>query len=567
MSTRDTTESPMSKFLITSALPYVNGVKHLGNLAGSLLPADIHARFRRQTGHEVLFLCATDEHGTPTELAALAEGLPVADYCARQHAVQADIYRRFGLSFDQFSRTSQAANHRLTQEIFARLDAAGHIEARTIRQAYSLTDGRFLPDRYVVGACPHCGSPDARGDQCESCTRVLDPEDLVAPRSAVSGAADVEFRETRHLFLKLSTFEPALRQWVEAHGDWPLLVRSIALKWLDEGLRDRCITRDLSWGVPVPKPGFENKVFYVWFDAPIGYIAAAIEWAEAAPGRDWRDWWQGGTAVQYVQFLAKDNVPFHTVSFPATILGSGLPLKLPDVIKGFNWLTFEGGKFSTSRRHGIFTDTALALLPADVWRWWLAANAPEGDDADFTVPRFVDGVNKDLADTFGNLVNRCLAFARSAFGPAVPAGGVIGAPEHELAGKLGEHLAQLRSHHESLNLRKAAHEVRTIWKLANAYLAETAPWSEIKRDRGRAATITRTAINLVRVAALAAWPFIPAAATEVLRCLGEEAGLPPWVEDGRLAISAIREGRPFLVPRLLFPKITAADVDPSRAGR
>jgi methionyl-tRNA synthetase len=553
----------MTKFLITSALPYVNGVKHLGNLAGSLLPADIHARFRRQTGHEVLFLCATDEHGTPTELAALTEGLPVADYCARQHAVQADIYRRFGLSFDHFSRTSQAANRHLTQEIFARLDAGGHIEARTIKQAYSPTDDRFLPDRYVVGTCPHCGSSDARGDQCESCTRVLDPEDLIAPRSAVSGAADVEFRETRHLFLKLSGFEPALRQWVHSHGEWPLLVRSIALKWLDEGLRDRCITRDLSWGVPVPKPGFEEKVFYVWFDAPIGYIAAAIEWSEASPGRDWRSWWQGGDDVQYVQFLGKDNVPFHTVSFPATILGSGLPLKLPDLIKGFNWLTFEGGKFSTSRRHGIFTDAALEWLPADVWRWWLAANAPEGDDADFTVPRFVEGVNKDLADTFGNLVNRCLTFATSAFGPTVPAAGAIGSAEHELAGKVGTSLARLRTHHEALNLRKAANEVRTIWKISNAYLAEAAPWSVVKRDPNRAAAIARTGINLVRVAALAAWPFIPAAATQVLRCLGEQADLPPWEQDGDAAISAIPGGRPFRVPSLLFAKITAADVKPS----
>ena len=366
----------MSKFLITSALPYVNGVKHLGNLAGSLLPADIHARFRRQTGHEVLFLCGTDEHGTPVELAAHAAGVPVADYCARQHAVQADIYRRFGLSFDHFSRTSGEANRRLTQELFRCLDAAGFIEERTILQAYSPTDRRFLPDRYVVGTCPHCGHPNARGDQCESCTALLDPEELLSPRSAISGATDVEFRATRHLFLKLSAFDGRLRDWLATRRDWPTLVRSIALKWLDEGLRDRCITRDLEWGVAVPKAGFEDKVFYVWFDAPIGYIAAAIEWSEAAPGRDWRDWWQSGADVTYVQFLAKDNVPFHAVSFPATLLGSGLPFKLVDTIKGFNWLTFEGGKFSTSAGHGIFTDTALALLPADTWRWWLAANAP-----------------------------------------------------------------------------------------------------------------------------------------------------------------------------------------------
>lgn len=477
----------MAKFLITSALPYVNGVKHLGNLAGSLLPADIHARFRRQTGHEVLFLCGTDEHGTPAELAAQAAGLPVADYCAHRHEVQADIYRRFGLSFDHFSRTSGEANHRLTQEIFRHLDAAGYIEPRTIRQVFSPTDGRFLPDRYVVGTCPHCGNANARGDQCEACTRLLDPGELVSLRSAVSGAADIEFRETRHLFLRLSAFEDRLRSWIGGRHDWPAQVRSIALKWLDEGLHDRCITRDLDWGVPVPKPGFEDKVFYVWFDAPIGYIAAAVEWSEAAPGRDWRAWWQADGDVRYVQFLAKDNVPFHAVSFPVTILGSGLPLKLVDIIKGSNWLTFEGSKFSTSAGRGLFTDTALALLPADTWRWWLAANAPETTDSDFTVARFVEGVNKDLADTFGNLVNRCLAFAAARFDSTVPSAGEAGPIEHKLAAELEAHLRRLRSHHEALALRKAAEEVRAIWKLSNAYLAEAAPWSAIKDDPERAA--------------------------------------------------------------------------------
>jgi methionyl-tRNA synthetase len=546
----------MAKFLITSALPYVNGVKHLGNLAGSLLPADIHARFRRQTGHQVLFLCGTDEHGTPAELAAVAAGLPVADYCARQHAVQADIYRRFGLSFDHFSRTSGSANHRLTQEIFNRLDAAGHIEARTIRQAYSPTDGRFLPDRYVVGTCPSCQHPGARGDQCEACTRLLDPQDLLSPCSAISGARDIEFRSTRHLFLKLSAFDDRLRRWIETRRDWPPLVGSIARKWLDEGLRDRCITRDLAWGVPVPRPGFEDKVFYVWFDAPIGYIAAAVEWAAQAPGRDWRDWWQGGEDVRYLQFLGKDNVPFHAVSFPATILGSGLPLKLVDTIKGFNWLTFEGGKFSTSSGHGLFTDTALALLPADTWRWWLAANAPETGDADFTVERFVEGVNSDLADSFGNLVNRCLSFVASRFDATVPEGGKPGPLEGELAATLDDRLKRLREHHEALSLRKAASETRAVWRLANAYFAEAAPWSAIKQERERAACIARVGVNLVRVAALVAWPFIPFAASEVLRSLGEEAEGVPWVKSGGQALAEVAAGRRFRVPPPLFPKIT-----------
>ena len=557
----------MSKFLITSALPYINGVKHLGNLAGSLLPADIHARFRRQTGHEVLFLCGTDEHGTPAELAAAAEGLPVAEYCARQHAIQADIYRRFGLSFDYFSRTSNVANHRLTQEFFQRLDAAGYIEARTIRQAYSPSDGRFLPDRYIVGTCPHCGHVAARGDQCESCTRLIEPQDLLSPRSSVSGASDIEFRETRHLFLKLSAFEERLRRWIDTRAAWPPLVQSIAAKWLDEGLRDRCITRDLSWGVPVPKEGFEDKVFYVWFDAPIGYIAAAIEWADQAAGRNWRAWWEGGTDVRYLQFLAKDNVPFHAVSFPATILGSGLPLKLVDIIKGFNWLTFEGGKFSTSEGRGLFTDRALQLLPADTWRWWLAANAPEGDDSDFTVERFVDGINKDLADTFGNLVNRCLSFAADRFGKAVP-GGSYGPVEHKLVGTLDAHLTRLRAHHEALAFRKAASEVRSIWKLANAYFAHAAPWSAIQNDPPRAAAIARAGVNLVRLAALTGWPFIPFAAAEVLQSLGETTDNVPWPESAEQALSAVPPGRELRVPSPLFPKVRRdALADASGVGR
>ena len=549
----------MAKFLITSALPYINGVKHLGNLAGSLLPADIHARFRRQTGHEVLFLCGTDEHGTPAELAARAEGLPVADYCDRQHALQADIYRRFGLSFDHFSRTSGTANHALTQDIYRLLDANGWIEERVLRQAYSPSDGRFLPDRYVVGTCPFCRSPSARGDQCESCTRLLDPAELIAPRSVISGADDIEFRETRHLFLRQSAFEDRLRHWIEGQRDWPSLVRSIALKWLDEGLRDRCITRDLTWGVPVPRPGFECKVFYVWFDAPIGYIAAAVEWAAAAPGRDWRTWWEGGDSVRYLQFLAKDNVPFHTVSFPATLLGCGLPLKLPDIIKGFNWLTFEGGKFSTSARRGIFTDTALATLPADTWRWWLAANAPEGSDTDFTVARFVTGINKDLADTFGNLVNRCLSFVSERFNGIVPDGGTLGPAEEDVGRRLIACFDRLRCHHEALEFRKAAEEVRAIWRLGNAYFAAQAPWAAIKNDPKRAAVIVRTSVSLVRAAALAAWPFIPTAAAAVLKSIDD----PPfvlWPNEGDAMLTAIPGGRRISLPPLLFCKIAATDV-------
>lgn len=554
----------MTRILITSALPYINGVKHLGNLAGSLLPADIHARYHRQAGHETLFLCGTDEHGTPAELAAAEAGVSVPDYCATHHAIQADIYRRFAISFDHFSRSSGAANHALTQELFERLDAAGFIEERTIRQPWSATDARFLPDRYVLGTCPYCGDAGARGDQCEACARLLDPDQLVAPRSAISGARDISFRDSRHLFLKLAALAPRLRQWIEAQAQWPALVRGIALKWLDEGLRDRCITRDLAWGVPVPRPGFEGKVFYVWFDAPIGYIAAAIEWAAQAPQRNWRDWWQGGDTVRLVQFLGKDNVPFHTVSFPATLLGSGLPFKLPDLIKGFNWLSYEGGKFSTSRKRGIFTDAALQELPADYWRWWLAANAPETSDTDFTVARFADGVNKDLADIFGNLVNRCLAFVAARFDGVVPADGEPGVAESVLAATLTERLAALRSAHDAAEIRKAAAEARAIWSLANAYLAEQAPWTHFRGNPERAAVALRTGVNLVRLSAIVAWPFIPGSAARVLAALGEPDGIPPF-PDSCTALTAIAGGRTVAVPPLLFAKIGTEDAARIRA--
>ena len=257
------------KILITSALPYINGIKHLGNLIGSMLSADVYARTMRALGHDVLFICATDEHGTPAEIAALEAGQSVEDYCAEQHDIQDRIYRDFHLSFDFFGRSSSPQNRELTQHFYQRLDEAGFIEEREIAQVYSVDDGRFLPDRYITGTCPHCGYTAARGDQCENCTRLLDPTDLIEPRSTISGSRNLEVRKTNHLYLKLGELAGRVGEWVEKQKDWPLLVSSIAKGWLKEGLHDRCITRDLKWGVPVPRPGFEGKVFYVWFDAPI----------------------------------------------------------------------------------------------------------------------------------------------------------------------------------------------------------------------------------------------------------------------------------------------------------
>ena len=421
----------MTRHLITSALPYINGEKHLGNLVGSMLPADAYARHLRLCGEEVIYICATDEHGTPAELAARDAGLDVAEFCRINHELQRDLGERFGLSFDHFGRTSGIANHELTRHLADRLDAAGLIEERVISQIYSVADGRFLPDRYVEGTCPNCGYERARGDQCENCTKQLEPTDLIDPRSAISGSTDLEVRDSRHLYLLQSKLADQLRAWIDTKvGDWPTLVTSIALKWLDEGLEDRGITRDLQWGVHVDRPGFEDKVFYVWFDAPIGYIAATREWAELDPEhRDWESWWRldkGADDVNYTQFMAKDNIPFHTLSFPATLIGSAEPWKLVDDLKGFNWLNYYGGKFSTSLHRGVFMGDALELLPADYWRWYLLSNAPESDDTSFTWELFGDSVNKELVGTLGNLVNRTVAQVTRHFGDVVPAGGEAG---------------------------------------------------------------------------------------------------------------------------------------------
>ncbi|MEG8222727.1 class I tRNA ligase family protein [Sphingomonas sp. HH69] len=333
------------RHLITSALPYINGTKHLGNLAGSLLPADIHTRFLRQAGEEAIFICATDEHGTPAELGAARAGLAVRDYCDLQHEAQAELYQRFNLSFDHFGRTSSETNHLLTQEIFLALDAAGFIEERAVNQIWSPCDDRFLPDRYVEGQCPYCGG-EARGDQCDSCSHTLDPTDLVNPRSAISGATGLELRQSRHLFLRQSILASELERWLDSRTGWPPQVLGIARGWLAQGLADRGITRDLEWGVPVPKKGFWDKVFYVWFDAPIGYIATTREWCSKT-NNNIEDWWGLEADVKHVQFLGKDNVPFHTITFPATVIGSRLPLHTADIVKGVNWLLYEGGKFST----------------------------------------------------------------------------------------------------------------------------------------------------------------------------------------------------------------------------
>ncbi|MFE5870104.1 methionine--tRNA ligase [Streptomyces roseifaciens] len=562
----------MARHLITSALPYINGIKHLGNMVGSMLPADVYARYLRQTGRETLFICATDEHGTPAELGAKELGLPVADFCARQHDAQKAVYDGFALSFDYFGRSSSPENHEITQHFARQLQENGFIEERSIRQVYSLADGRFLPDRYIVGTCPHCGYDKARGDQCENCTRVLDPTDLIDARSAISGSSELEVRETKHLFLLQSKLQGEVEAWIDEHGkDWPVLASSIARKWLTEGLNDRAITRDLDWGVPVPADTWpelaaEGKVFYVWFDAPIEYIGATKEWAAQDPeNRDWKSWWYEATDVRYTQFMGKDNVPFHTVMFPATQLGTREPWKKVDYVKAFNWLNYYGGKFSTSQKRGVFTHDALELLPADYWRYFMMANAPESDDTSFTWELFSATVNKDLADVLGNFVNRVLSFSKKRFGETVPAGSEAGEAETNLGREIAQLLQEYEEHMEAMQFRKAAQALRALWSAGNSYLETKAPWLEIKTDPEAAALTLRTAMNLIHLYAVISEPFIPQSASALRFAFDLADDTRTWVTaDEARSLSFVPAGTPFSVPPVLFAKITEDDLEAYR---
>lgn len=556
----------MARILITSAIPYINGIKHLGNLVGSQLPADLFARYMRGRGHEVMFICATDEHGTPAELAAAKAGKPVEAYCAEMHEVQAEIARGFRLSFDHFGRSSSQRNHRLTQGFAAALDAAGLIEEVVEKQVFSIDDNRFLPDRYITGTCPNCGNTSARGDQCEECTKQLDPTDLINPRSSISGSTNLEVRETKHLYLRQRSLRDKLEAWIDSKKDWPILTTSIAKKWLNdgEGLQDRGITRDLHWGIPVQKgdqpwPGMEGKVFYVWFDAPIEYIAGTAEWADAHGLDDaaWQRWWRtdmGAEDVTYYQFMGKDNVPFHTLSFPATIIGSGQPWKLVDYLKSFNYLNYDGGQFSTSQGRGVFMDQALSILPSDYWRWWLLSHAPESADSEFTWENFQVSVNKDLADVLGNLVSRVTKFCVSKFGAEVPAGGAFGPQEAALIADLGARIATYAGLMEAMEVRKAAAELRAIWVIGNEYLQSSAPWTVVKTDPEQAQAMIRLALNLIRVYAILSRPFIPDAAAAMMAAMGSDDWT--WPDDISAAMRALPAGQGFSVPENLFRKIT-----------
>lgn len=553
-----------TKYLITSALPYINGLPHLGHMVGCLLPSDVYARFMRMQGEDVLYICGTDEHGTASEVAALKAGVDVEKYCDEFHKKHAEVYKAFNLSFDYFGRTSTEQNKEMTYRIASALDKNGFIEEKTIKQIFSVDDNQFLADRYITGTCPYCGYEKARGDQCENCTKVLEPTELINPKSTISGSTNLEVRETKHLFIKLEALQPELKKWLETKEfSWPEVAYSIAQKWLKEGLQPRCITRDLKWGFKVNKPGYEDKVFYVWFDAPIGYIGITKQWSDEKPAeRNWEDWWLKPDEVHYVEFMGKDNVPYHSITFPATLMGTRENWKLVDYLKGMSYLTFNGGKFSKSEKVGIFCDQAVEEFPADYWRYWLMANAPESSDSSFTFEGFANTINKDLNDVLGNFINRVLKMTTSNFGQQVPEGGEAGADEEALYNRVDELINDYTTYLKELEYRKAFTALRELWVEGNNYIARNEPWKVVKTDKARAATVLRTAINLIRIFAILSYPVMPTTAEKMMALLKLPTDKWEWIKKPAAEeLTTLKAGHVFNAPELLFTKISPEKVE------
>lgn len=532
------------KYLITSALPYVNGELHLGHLIGCYLPSDVYARFCRAMGRDVLFVCGADEHGTPAVVGAAKEGLPIIEYNNKYYEKHLRAVRDFNLSFDLYGRTHTEKQEKLIHELFSRLDEQGLIEERETIQPFSVDDDMFLADRQLVGTCPKCEFDGARGDQCDKCSATYEATELLNPRSTISGSDRIEMRPTKNLFFLASKIENRWKEWLAEHAPkWSKSAAAIARGWANEGLRDTSITRDLPWGIPVNKPGYENKVFYVWFDAPWGYVSIS-----QAANEDWATWWKNPDA-HYAQFMGKDNVKFHSVFFPEQQLAMNDNWKTVDMLKGMNFLNFEGGKFSKSQKRGIFLDSAIEEAPADAWRYALLASAPETDDTDFTIARFADIVNKDLNGMLGNFVSRVCKLTAKNFGTNVPAAGDW---DTDLESQINEKLSELTSALDACEFRNAIAALRGLYAIGNEYMTKMEPWALVKNgDMAGAGDALNKCFQLIDLYARVSAPFIPGTAEKMQNVFVAQNDLS-WPEK---FVARIADGAEFVVPENLFNRI------------
>ncbi len=556
------------KILVTAALPYANGPLHLGHLAGAYVPADIYVRYQRLKGNDVIFICGSDEHGVPITIRADREKIAPQEVVDRYHSMMKESFNRLGIAFDNYSRTSLPLHYRISQDFFLDLYKKGFVQEKEVKQLYCGACNRFLPDRYIEGECPHCHSNNARGDQCESCGRWLEPEQIISPRCKIC-ASSPEMRSTRHWFFALSQFQRRLEQWQESKPRWKSNVREFCSGWFKEGLTDRPITRDIDWGIPVPLPGAEGKVLYVWFDAPIGYISSTVEWAQKQDRPDrWRDYWCD-PKTRLIHFIGKDNIVFHAIVWPA-ILMAHEGFILPDDIPANEFLTIEGAKLSTSRNWAIWADEYLAVFPPDPLRYYLAANAPESKDADFAWKDFQTRNNSELADVLGNLVNRSLSFVEKQFAGKVPPAVQLTGDDHVILATITQASSEIGRALEQFQVRRAVGLLMDLARTGNKYFNDAAPWSSIKTDRARCAATLNTTLQLEAALAVLMEPFLPFSAERLWKMLNGPGSHRSQRWDS-LAGLRLQEGQTLGQREILFSKIEddiiAAQVEKLHSSR
>ena len=534
------------RYLITSALPYANGPVHIGHLAGVYVPSDIYARYQRLKGNEVISVCGSDEHGVPITIKARKEGVTPQDIVDRYHEIIKDSFKRLGMSFDIYSRTSSETHRKTASDFFRKLYDEGKFIEQTSMQFYDDEAQTFLADRYVMGTCPKCGNERAYGDQCESCGSTLSPDELINPHSTISGGA-ISKRETKHWYLPLDQYDPFLREWIlEGHKEWKSNVYGQCKSWLDSGLQPRAVSRDLDWGIPVPVEGAEGKVLYVWFDAPIGYISAT---KDLTP--DWEKYWKD-EETKLVHFIGKDNIVFHCIVFPSMLKAHGEYI-LPENVPSNEFLNLEGDKISTSRNWAVWLHEYLDEFPGkeDVLRYVLCANAPETKDNDFTWKDYQARNNNELVAILGNFVNRALVLTQKYYSGVVPEAGELTEYDRATVEELSGIKASLESNIESYRFREALKDAMNFARIGNKYLADTEPWKVVKTDPERVKTILNIALQITANVAVAIEPFMPFSAAKILAMLAVEK--MDWESLGSMEL--IPAGHTIGKAELLFEKI------------
>ncbi|MCX8153527.1 MAG: methionine--tRNA ligase [Candidatus Bathyarchaeota archaeon] len=508
----------LGKVLVTSAWPYINVIPHLGNLVGSVLSADVAARYYRLRGDDVLLVSGSDEHGTPIEVEALRQGITPKELTDRNHTRVAELFKKWAISFDNYTRTESPVHREFVQETLMKIYRNGYIFSQETQMLYCENDQRFLPDRFVEGKCPYCGYERARGDQCDMCGRLLETTLLIEPRCVICGNSPA-IKTTRHWYIDLSRFAEPLTNYIKNNQQLPLNAKNFSLNWIKEGLKPRAVTRDVAWGIPAPFPGAEGKTIYVWVEAVLGYVSATIEYCRRiGKPEKWREFWFDKSAIT-LYFVGKDNIPFHTIILPALLLATGEDYNLPWNVSATEFLQFKGAKASKSQRIGIWIDEALELFPADYWRFFLMATRPETKDTNFSWAFFIEKINADLNDTLGNFIHRTLSFINTRFNSEIPQPQKLTSEDEAVIQSIQDKVKELIHEFDAARLQSAANTLISMGRVGNQYLNEKEPWNLIKSDQERAASILYVAAQIVKAIAVASAPLMPSIAEQLWQTL------------------------------------------------